>query len=438
MQAPAVPHTAKRARWLVCCLVVLACIPSAAEAQQDSSVRYFGYFAARLTPSGGDHLAEVADRSNLNWVQVSDVDRYRPEVLDGCAPRGCIISTGHEFFTGCDKAGSTTCKLYPNYRERWMRLAHAINSRFDKVGAFYILDEPQFRGASPADIATAARTIKHTHPSTPVMMVEAGPKLTDSLVVPPEVDWVGFDWYCQPFSAISAKLAILERRTSARQGMFLMPEAAPLKECGGKPGHRTDAEIAALQWSYFNLAEAHPRVIGLLAFGFWTSGYGSAQLPLTVAAHRQIAARIIRRPSVPPPPAAPPPPPPPPPAAAPNAAPAISRLKVSERIRRGRARPRRTSRRRGYSMSFRLSEDGRVSLAFERKRSGRRALRRYSRVKMRVRLAGRRGTNRIVFRGRLSRRRYLARGTYRLTVSARDEAGAQATPKVASFRLVRR
>ena len=32
------------------------------------------------------------------------------------------------------------------------------------------------------------------------------------------------------------------------------------------------------------------------AFGFWTSGYGSAQLPLTVAAHRDIYARIAGKP----------------------------------------------------------------------------------------------------------------------------------------------
>ena len=77
-----------------------------ATAAASSTVEHFGYFAARLTPSGGNHLAEVAARSNLNWVQVSDVDRYRPEVLDGCKTAGCIVSTGHEFFTGCDKAGT--------------------------------------------------------------------------------------------------------------------------------------------------------------------------------------------------------------------------------------------------------------------------------------------------------------------------------------------
>jgi hypothetical protein len=269
-------------------------LPATAHADPYSTVEYFGYFAARLTPSGGNHLAEVADRSNLNWVQISDVDRYRPEVLDGCRIRGCIVSTGHEFFTGCDGANQPNCNLYPNYRERWLRLAQAVASRIAKVGAFYILDEPQFRGASPAEIATAAQTIKETYPSIPVMMVEAGPAVTDALQVPSQIDWVGFDWYCRPFSDIRTKLATLERRTAAHQRLFLLPEAAPLSQCGGAPGHATDAEIARLQWEYFRLAEAHPRVIGLLAFGFWTSGHDSGDLPLTVAAHRRIAARVIR------------------------------------------------------------------------------------------------------------------------------------------------
>jgi hypothetical protein len=290
-----------RCRWcLAVALLVLLAMPAPAGAQQ-STVEYFGYFAARITPAGGDHLAEVADRSNLNWVQISDVDRYRPEVLDGCRPRGCIVSTGHEFFTGCDGQGSPSCNLYPDYRERWQRLADAVRSRIDKVGAFYLLDEPQFRGASPEELATAAAAIKATYPSVPVMMVEAD---------------------------IEAKLAILERRTSAAQRLFLMPEAAPLKECGGAPGHATDAEIAALQMRYLQLAEAHPRVIGLLAFGFWTSGYDSADLPRTVAAHRAIAARVIRPPA---------PPAPPPPAPAPQVVKRAAVVKRGIRIdRRGR------------------------------------------------------------------------------------------------------
>jgi hypothetical protein len=258
-----------------------------------ASLRYFGYFAARITEAGGDHLPEVADRSNLNWVQISDPDRYRPEVLDHCRAHGCIISTGNEFFRNCDGVHKPECELYPNYAERWGRLADAVRSRIGKVGAFYLMDEAQYRGATPAELETAARTIKKTFPKAKVMMVEAGPQVTSSLEVPGSVDWVGFDWYCQPIETIAAKLAILTGRVSARQSLFLVPESAPLAACGGAAGHATDADIARLQYQYFGLAWKNPRVIGMLAFGFWTSGYGSAQLPLTVAAHRNIFAAIV-------------------------------------------------------------------------------------------------------------------------------------------------
>jgi hypothetical protein len=258
-----------------------------------SSLRYFGYFAARLTKAGGDHLPEVASRSNLDWVQISDPDRYRPEVLDHCHRGGCIISTGNEFFRNCDGVHKPECELYPNYVERWSHLADAVRSRIGKIGAFYLMDEAQYRGATPAELDTAAKTIKKTFPKAKVMMVEAGPQVTSSLQVPASVDWVGFDWYCQPIGTISEKLATLTGRITATQSLFLVPESAPLAVCGGAAGHATDADIAKLQYQYFGLALSNPRVIGLLAFGFWTSGYGSAQLPLTVAAHRNIFAAIV-------------------------------------------------------------------------------------------------------------------------------------------------
>jgi hypothetical protein len=285
-----------RIRVLVATLVALAALTglaSAASAEtQSSPLRYFGYFAARLTAAGGNHLSEVAQRSNLNWVQISDPDRYAPEVLDGCRPRGCVISTGNEFFRGCDTAHSPTCELYPNYAARWARLADAVRSRIGKVGAFYLMDEPQYRGATPQELQLAAATIKATYPSVPVMMVEAGPQVSASLQIPTAVDWVGFDWYCRPFSDVSRTLATLNGRIHPNQSLFLLAESAPLQACGGSAGHATDAEIAGLQGDYLHLAQSTPRVIGILAFGFWTSGYGSAQLPRTVAAH-QLIYRLI-------------------------------------------------------------------------------------------------------------------------------------------------
>lgn len=66
------------------------------------------------------------------------------------------------------------------------------------------------------------------------------------------------------------------------------------------PASTTDADIAALQWDYFGLAEQNPRVIGLMNFGFWTSppwttsgGTGASELPLTVDANERVAAQIL-------------------------------------------------------------------------------------------------------------------------------------------------
>jgi hypothetical protein len=67
----------------------------------------------------------------------------------------------------------------------------------------------------------------------------------------------------------------------------------------GLSGHETDADIAALQWDYYDLAVASPRVIGLLDFGFWTSpawengGAGAASLPQTVDSNERVTARIL-------------------------------------------------------------------------------------------------------------------------------------------------
>ncbi|MET9231728.1 hypothetical protein [Lentzea sp. NPDC003310] len=108
-----------------------------------SRLRYFGYFGARLNAAGGNHLPEVRGRSNLNWVQISDADAYRPEVLDDCAPAGCVVHTGNEFFD-CD-AGR--CPLYPNAAERWQVLAAKVRPYLDRVAGFVLQDEPFHRGA---------------------------------------------------------------------------------------------------------------------------------------------------------------------------------------------------------------------------------------------------------------------------------------------------
>jgi hypothetical protein len=253
-----------------------------------------GYFAARLTKES--HVPEVVGRSNLSWVNISDYDAYRPEALDACGPHSCALYTGNEFFR-CPTTRS--CHLYPDYESRWARLAGYARSRLDKIGAFYLLDEPQYKGATPQEIDAAAALIKKTFPGAKVMMIEAAPTVTPSLKVPATIDWAGFDLYCRPMDQVKAKLRTLESVTGNAQKLFLVPESAPIQACASTPGHQSDSDIAALQWKYLQLAQRHPRVIGLLNFGFWTGtpwtggGHGASDLPSTVDAHERIAARVL-------------------------------------------------------------------------------------------------------------------------------------------------
>jgi dipeptidyl aminopeptidase/acylaminoacyl peptidase len=105
-----------------------------------------------------------------------------------------------------------------------------------------------------------------------------------------------------------------------------------------------------------------------------------------------------------------------------TAAPSIADVKLSrKRWRRGNE-PGISPTPIGTVISFRLSEDARVTLAFKRKKAGKRA--------GSISVAGKAGINQVRFRGRLTRKRFLAPGRYRLVLSARDAAGNQSKPRV--------
>jgi hypothetical protein len=108
----------------------------------------------------------------------------------------------------------------------------------------------------------------------------------------------------------------------------------------------------------------------------------------------------------------------------------------------------------GMTISYRLSENARVTLTFARRARGRKVGRRCVKPKRSNRkkrrctryvkagtlhFDGKQGTNRVKFQGRLSRRKRLAVGRYRLVVGAKDGAGnvsKNASPVF--FKIVRR
>jgi hypothetical protein len=116
-------------------------------------------------------------------------------------------------------------------------------------------------------------------------------------------------------------------------------------------------------------------------------------------------------------------------AGADNLAPAISELRVTpRRIRLGSALARLAATR--GRIRFRLSEPARVTLRFTSARTGKR--------RGVLSLNARAGLNTVRFAGRLTRRRAMPPGTYRLTVVAKDAAGNAAKPKRTRFELLPR
>lgn len=80
--------------------------------------------------------------------------------------------------------------------------AAGFTDSFEKVAGFDLRDEPYWRGVSPEDLASAARTIKETFPDMRVV-VEAAPAVTATMEIPAEVDRVGFDQCCDSISAVA-------------------------------------------------------------------------------------------------------------------------------------------------------------------------------------------------------------------------------------------
>ena len=146
-----------------------------------------------------------------------------------------------------------------------------------------------------------------------------------------------------------------------------------------------------------------------------------------------------------------PPPPPPPPGD--NLAPDVSSLTLSaRRFRLGRSLPRAAAVGTGTRIRFTVSEAATARVTFKRVLPGRkvgrtcrrptarnRTRRRCTRllsVRGAVKLPVAAGAREIRFAGRLSRRRSLAPGAYRLALTATDAAGNVSTPRRARFRLL--
>jgi Tol biopolymer transport system component len=115
-----------------------------------------------------------------------------------------------------------------------------------------------------------------------------------------------------------------------------------------------------------------------------------------------------------------------------NPPPVLSKLKVNKTIRKSAATPKLSTKKKGTTISFVLSEDAQVTLSFKRtgKLSSSKTV-----AKGSVTLSAKAGTNRVIFRGKLSVTKNLLLGKYKLTAVATDPLGAKSASKTARFKL---
>lgn len=119
------------------------------------------------------------------------------------------------------------------------------------------------------------------------------------------------------------------------------------------------------------------------------------------------------------------------------AAPVLSKLRVSPgRVAIGKLLPKlvaKPAKRPAATISFTLSKAAKVELRFAKiGTSGK-----LRRLKPKLRVAAKRGVNRVRFAGRLSRKVRLAPGAYRLTAVATDAAGARSAPTSKRFTAIK-
>jgi hypothetical protein len=140
-----------------------------------------------------------------------------------------------------------------------------------------------------------------------------------------------------------------------------------------------------------------------------------------------------------------------------SVAPALAAARESHRVWVEGNRLARFSRRHGHpigtTFSFALNEAALVRFAFSAVLPGRRVGKhcvalstgnRHKRPCTRLMLAaqltfaGHPGSNRLMFQGRISSKRKLKLGSYRLIIAARNPTGQQSSPSVLTFKIVRR
>jgi hypothetical protein len=254
-------------------------------------LEWFGFVGVRCQlddpndeEATSDYVNEVSGFTNLAHVCVFDNDVHNElgdlpehglralldvtlvlfEFTEGEAPTG----SGQRYVLRADAQSSWDSFVATN--------ADVLDA--DHVGAYYLVDEPIWNGATPADIEAAVAIVERDAGKIPSVIVEAPGALEDA-VFPKGVDWVGFDLYgvTNPVAdpAYQANLATLRERARPEQQIAVVLDSQWLPvfgEIGIEQG-----DLATIARNYYALATREPDVVALIGYT-WPGGIDADQL----------------------------------------------------------------------------------------------------------------------------------------------------------------
>ena len=263
-------------------------------------LRYFGLAAIDCgyddpldSTSKTNYADEVAAFSNLAHICPFAIDEDLRPRLAQLNARGLagLLYVEHLLFEQVPDAGLPSgyrLVLAPKAKANWNAFLAASGGTFHngQVAAVYLVDEPAWHALAPQELALAASWIEASLPHIPALIIE-GPYSVERLVLPPSIDWVGFDQYgvVDPSQdpMYLANLAALEAKlTRQEQRLVLVPDTLWLPEysqLGLTP--ELMGEVTA---NYLLLALSQPRVVALIGY-LWPGGMdspsqlGARQLP---------------------------------------------------------------------------------------------------------------------------------------------------------------
>ncbi len=254
-------------------------------------LRYFGFTAIDClyddpldASTKTNYIDEVSSFTNIAHMCVYDYsdDIVARTTLMNNSCVNPLLHIQNIFFEAVDASAPSGVNydLYADYTDRWntFKTTNASVLQTEKIGCFYVADEPYWNGISESDMASVCALLKSDYPSIPLLMVEAYTTVND-MQVPEQMDWVGFDRYGtfdpQTDPDFLDNLDTLKvRLTSPDQKIILIIDDQWYPEYETYLGWGKDT-MADVTQNYYNLAAADSDIIGLIGY-IWPGGLDGA------------------------------------------------------------------------------------------------------------------------------------------------------------------